>query len=196
MKGRFVRRVAAVTLCLALSGCFGADGGSQLPSFTGSAPLPAAPANHTYPPSAGEEINNTAPVTEIKRPAEHSGSRTALKHIMPVAAATPAPSASATPAPAAVATPASPEPPIPEPTITLANGPSKERAQHLLDDTGAKMVRVDRGSLSADSATTYDQASNLLQAGRKAATEGDYVAASGFAEKAAALAAKLAPASP
>jgi hypothetical protein len=35
-----------------------------------------------------------------------------------------------------------------------------------------------------------------LQAGRRAATEDDYVAASGFAEKAAVLAAKLAPASP
>ena len=99
-------------------------------------------------------------------------------------------------APSAVATPAPPALPIPTPTVTLGNGPSKERAQHLLDDTAAKLAKVDRGTLGADSANTYDQANNLLQAGRRAATEDDYVAASGFAEKAAVLAAKLAPASP
>jgi predicted ATPase len=50
---------------------------------------------------------------------------------------------------------------------------------------------VQRDALGADSASTYDQANTLLQAGRKAATEEDYVAASGYAEKAATLADKL-----
>ena len=98
--------------------------------------------------------------------------------------------------PAAVATPAPPAQPVLKPTVTLADGPSKERAQRLLDDTRARLAKVDRNTLGADSATTYDQANNFLQAGRRAATEDDYVAASGFAEKAAVLAAKLVPASP
>ncbi|HEY2524218.1 MAG TPA: hypothetical protein VGI29_04110 [Candidatus Binataceae bacterium] len=80
--------------------------------------------------------------------------------------------------------------------MTLAGGPSKERAVQLLDNTGAKLSRINRSTLGADSATTYDQANNFLRAGRKAATEDDYVAASGFAEKAAVLAAKLGSPSP
>ncbi len=99
-------------------------------------------------------------------------------------------------APAAVATPAPPEAPVSTPTVTLANGPSKKRAQHLLDETASKLAKVDRSTLGSDSVNTYDQANNLLQAGRKAATDEDYVAASGFAEKAAVLAAKLAPTTP
>jgi hypothetical protein len=194
MKGRFVGRVAAAgALCLGLSGCFAPGGGWQLPSFMRPSP-PAVPATHTYQPSAGEEINNTSPAAEInpptaeiktpalriKTPAENSGSQ------LPASPAEPT----------AVATPVPPVLPISTPTVTLANGPSKERAQHLLDDTKAKLAKVDRNTLGADSANTYDQANNLLQAGRKAAIENDYVAASGFAEKAAVLAAKLEPATP
>jgi predicted ATPase len=81
------------------------------------------------------------------------------------------------------------------PTITLANGSSKERAEQLLENAGAKLARVQRNALGADGASTYDQANTLLQAGRRAATDQDYVAASGYAEKAATLAEKLPPAS-
>jgi len=193
MKGRFVGRVAAAgALCLGLSGCFASGGGWQFPSFMSPSP-PAVPAARTYPPSVGEEINNPSaseikthtaeiktPALEIKTPAETNGS-----------GYPPGPEV-----PAAVPTPVPPALPVSTPTVTLAGGPSKERAQHLLDDTGAKLSKVDRNTLGADSANTYDQARNLLQAGRKAATEDDYVAASGFAEKAAVLAAKLTPASP
>ena len=66
----------------------------------------------------------------------------------------------------------------------------------LLDDAGAKLAKVDRNTLSGDNATTYDQASEFLKAGRAAAFEEDYVAASGFADKAAVLATKLLPMSP
>jgi hypothetical protein len=194
MKGRFVGRVAATgALCLGLSGCFAPGGGWELPSFMRPAP-PAVPATHTYQPSAGEEINNTSPASEanpataeikipapaFRPPSENSGSRQTVSPAQPTPVATPAP----------------PALPLSTPTVTLVNGPSKERAQHLLDDTMAKLAKVDRNSLGADSVNTYDQANNLLQAGRKAAIENDYVAASGFAEKAAVLAAKLEPASP
>ncbi len=187
MKGRFVVRVAAAgTLWLGFSGCFGPGGSWQFPSFMRSPP-PSVPATHAYQPSAGEEINNTSPTGETGTPApetkaaaETTGSRSPVSHEIP----------------AAVATPAPPVLPIPTPTITLANGPSRQRATHQLDDTAAKLATVDRSTLGADSASTYDQASNFLQAGRRALTDEDYVAASGFARKAAALAAKLTPASP
>lgn len=142
-------------------------------------PPPASTA-HRYEPSVGGEINNNPAAGESEPPAEHAH----LRHPPPERAV-----------PATAATPAPPAQPIPKPTVTLADGPSKERAERLLDDAGAKLAKVDRNTLGADSATTYDQATNFLQAGRRAATEEDYVAASGFAEKAAVLAAKLAPAS-
>jgi hypothetical protein len=178
IRGQVERIAVAAALCLALAGCFGPGGSWQIPSFM--RPLsPSAPQVRTYPPSAGGEINNSTPARENEGTVEHRHAR------QPPAAEEPA----------AAGTPAPPATPIPKPTVTLADGPSKDRAQHLLDDTGAKLAKIDRGSLSGDSATTYDQASSFLQAGRKAATEDDYVAAEGFAEKAAVLAAKLAPGS-
>jgi hypothetical protein len=76
--------------------------------------------------------------------------------------------------------------------VTLAGDvASKDRAQHLLDDAGAKLGKVDRNKLNAEGATTYDQASDLLKAGQKAAVDQDYLAASGYAEKASLLATKL-----
>ena len=172
------RVVAKAALSLALSGCVGPGGSWQLPSFM--RPVPPAPATHYYQPSAGGEINNNPPANKNEAPREHVRSRRPPEREVPAAVATPAPPVQA----------------VPKPTVTLADGPSKERAQRLLDVTGAKLARVDRNTLGADSATTYDQANNFLQAGRKAATEDDYVAASGFAEKAAVLAAKLVPGSP
>jgi hypothetical protein len=175
----YVARVAVTgALGLALSGCYGQSGGWQIPSFM--RPPPPVPATRHYQPSAGGEISSNPPADENEAPAEHVHSRRPPERVVPAAVATPAPFVQ----------------PAPRPTVTLAFGPSKERAQRLLDDTGAKLARVDRNTLGADSATTYDQANNFLQAGRRAATEDDYVAAAGFAEKAAVLAAKLVPASP
>jgi hypothetical protein len=180
MKGRHVGRVAAAgALCLALAGCFGPGGSWQIPSFM-RPPSPSVPAPHRYEPSALGEPDNNPPAADIETPARNTHPRHPSEPVTP----------------AAVATPAPPAAPLPKPTVTLSDGPSKERAQQLLDDAGAKLAKVDRGTLGADSATTYDQANNFLQAGRRAATEDDYVAASGFAEKADVLAAKLVPASP
>lgn len=180
MNGRYGGRFAVIgALCLALAGCVGPGGSWQLPSFMRPAPS-AAPATRSYAPSAGDEINDTTSTTEHARHPRISRSRHPPARVVPAAVATPAPVAE----------------PLLKPTVTLADGPSRERAQQLLNDTGAKLNKVDRRTLGADSATTYDQATNFLQAGRRAATENDYVAASGYAEKASVLAAKLMPASP
>jgi hypothetical protein len=184
MTGRYVWRAAAAgALCLVVSGCSGSVGGWQLPSFMRSSP-PATPAR-VYQPSAGDELNSNPPSAGIVKRHKTARARHPADRVVPAAIA-----------PAPVATPEPPVEAIPQPTVTLAKGPSKERAQHLLDDTGTRLSKVNRNTLGADSATTYDQANNFLQAGRKAATEDDYVAASGYAEKAAVLAAKLVPASP
>lgn len=178
IRGQVERITIASALCLALAGCFGPGGSWQIPSFM--RPLsPSAPQLRTYPPSAGGEINNSTPASQNERTVEHRHARQPPPAEKPASAVAPAP----------------PAVPIPKPTVTLADGPSKDRAQRLLDDTGAKLAKINRSSLSSDSATTYDQANNFLQDGRGAATEGDYVAAEGFAEKAAVLAAKLAPGS-
>jgi hypothetical protein len=152
-----------------------------MPSFLRppSATSRYTPPAQTPPPNAGGESGSAAPA-ENERPTRNRVSRHTANHMVPAAVPTPAP-----PAPQ----------PGQKPTVTLADGPSKDRALHLLDDTGAKLARVDRNALSTDSATTYDQANDFLKSGRRAATEEDYVAASGFAEKAAVLAAKLMQAS-
>lgn len=152
----------------------------QTPSPS-AAPAPA-PERYRIPaaPSVGGESSSIAPAAESEHPAERTRTRRPSNLVIP----------------AAVAAPAPPSQPTPKPSVTLADGPSKSRALRLLDDTGAKLAKVDRSTLNADSATTFDQANDLLKAGRKAATEEDYVAASGFADKAAVLAAKLVPASP
>jgi hypothetical protein len=181
MSRRNVGRAAvAAALCLALAGCFGPGGSWQIPTFM-LPPAPPAPPTHHYPPSVGGELNNSTPASENERNLRHLREPQPPVADEPVAAATPAPSSAV---------------PIPKPTVTLAGGPSKERAQHLLDETEAKLAKIDRSSLSADSATTYDQANSFLQAGRRAASETDYVAATGLAEKAAVLAAKLVASSP
>jgi hypothetical protein len=171
---------AALGLCLTLAGCFGPGGSWQVPKFMRPAPPPAT---RLYQPSAGGEINNSSPRAEKGMPAAKRHVRHQTAHAVPVAVATPAPATSP------------PVQPIPRPMVTLADAPPKERAQRLLDDTGAKLAKVNRKSLGADSAITYDQANNFLKAGRRAATDEDYVAASGFAYKAAVLAAKLLPGS-
>jgi hypothetical protein len=151
-------------------------------------PAPApAPQTHLSGPSAGGEINGSVPAAESATHVKKTHIRRTANRVAPA------------PEKPEAETPEPPAPTVeaqPKPTVTLAGGPTKERAVQLLDDTGAKLSRVDRTTLGTDSATTYDQANNFLQAGRKAATEDDYVAASGFAEKAAVLAAKLAPPSP
>jgi hypothetical protein len=175
MKRRTVVRVAFSAYCLAVSACLGPGGNWQIPSFM-RPPAPRPAPVPQYQPSAGKEINGTYQPAESQKAAHR---RARHSHVVPAAIPTAAPAAQPAPQP------------LERPTVTLANGSSKERAQQLLDNAGAKLARVQRSALGAESASTYDQANTLLQAGRKAATDEDYVAASGYAEKAATLADKL-----
>src|SRR5579859_7789739 len=76
MKGRdAVRSAAAGALCLALSGCFGPGGSWRIPSFMHPAPPPAAAESHLNQPSAGGEINGSAPAAKNEKHARRARPR-------------------------------------------------------------------------------------------------------------------------
>jgi hypothetical protein len=80
----------------------------------------------------------------------------------------------------------------PPATISMAGtADALGAAKQSLDETSRKLGVIDRGRLSPAAATTYDQAKDLLTQGQQAIDDKDYVAASGFARKASALADKL-----
>jgi len=87
---------------------------------------------------------------------------------------------------------AKPPPPPATSTISMvAPGDTSEVAERSLDATSHRLAHFDRANLSGPSLTAFDQANAFLTQGRQAITERDYVAASGFAQKASALAAQL-----
>lgn len=82
----------------------------------------------------------------------------------------------------------------PGPSISMVgDDATRSRAQHTLDVTRKKLERIDRTRLTGSALAMYDQASGLLIQGTEAIGEKDYIAASGFAEKASVLADKLKP---
>jgi hypothetical protein len=179
MLGRVLASTAAAAaLCLMLSGCVGPSGSWQFPQLM------------TPPPPPAYETHRYAPPPQTLPSASESGSVSSGPHESTAPrpgglGRTETPPPSAPPAEAA-----------PQPTVTLAgDGAAKDRALRLLDSAGAQLAKVDRSKLSRDSAATYDQANDFLNAGRKAAIDQDYVAATGYAEKASVLASKLASAS-
>lgn len=82
----------------------------------------------------------------------------------------------------------------PGPSISMVgDDATRTSAQHTLAVTRKKLKRIDRTRLTGSALAMYDQASGLLIQGTEALGEKDYVAASGFAEKASVLADKLKP---
>lgn len=177
MSGRVFAAAAAasaLSLVLTLSGCVGPSRAWQFPPLTNppqaaytppryNAPQPPPPASQSSEVGAGptRETTTNLPPRELG----------AIKAPPP-----PAPPAEA----------------APQPTVSLSgDGADRERALRLLDDAGARLAKIDRNKLGRDSAATYDQANDFLNAGRKAALDQDYVAATGDAEKASVLADKL-----
>jgi hypothetical protein len=81
-------------------------------------------------------------------------------------------------------------PPQPSRTVNVTledNDANHLRAQALIDDADARLARIDRSKLTGESATAYNQASDLANAARQAMTQQDYLAASGLARKATLL---------
>jgi hypothetical protein len=83
-------------------------------------------------------------------------------------------------------------PTIAPPTITLENSyAAKSDAQRLIEEASLKLAHIDRTSLTDNTASTYNQANELINAAHKAAAEQDYLAASSLAQKASALTSQL-----
>jgi hypothetical protein len=84
-------------------------------------------------------------------------------------------------------TQSSPVPPAPA-TISMASpGGSSDAAEKEIEAAGQRLAHFDRNQLSGPTLATYDQANGLLSQGKQALDEKDYVAASGFAQKASVL---------
>ena len=77
-------------------------------------------------------------------------------------------------------------------TISMMSpGDTSITAEKSLDATGRRLSRLNRDHLNGSALATYDQANAFLNQGKQALAEKDFVAASGFAQKASLLADKL-----
>ncbi len=107
------------------------------------------------------------------------------------------PAAALATAPGAAAPAARSAPAAEATTVSLDDDDSNRlRAQTLLDETGAKLTSINRSQLTPENAAAYDQARGLVDAGRNAMREQDYLAAAGLAEKASVISRQLATRSP
>ena len=101
------------------------------------------------------------------------------------------------PAAALAIAPGSAAPAAEATTVSLDDDDSnRRRAQSLLDETGTKLTSINRSRLTPENAAAYDQARGLVNAGRDAMREQDYLAAAGLAEKASVISRQLATRSP
>jgi hypothetical protein len=164
-----VFRAAAFAAAAACAGC--AQLGIRNPF---AAPLPQAqPAYHAERPAP--ETGEARPSSERAERRRASGGHRTTR------------SAPHAPEAAKAAAPAS------APTITLG-GDDRDRAnaQHMIDDAGARLAHIDRSKLSADDASSYNQASGFVTAARAAMDQRDYLAASSLARKAWTISQQLA----
>lgn len=79
----------------------------------------------------------------------------------------------------------------PPSTISMTTPGSSDTAEKEIEATSQRLARFDRNRLSGPTLATYDQANGFLNQGKQALAEKDYVAASGFAQKASVLADRL-----
>src|SRR4029079_18451500 len=102
------------------------------------------------------------------------------------------------PAPAAPATATAP-PPAPDPPRELrpaspaADAGEECETRDSLARASASLSRVDYGKLNADARAQYDQSKRFMEQAQQALKDRNFVFASTLADKAAALAAGLAP---
>jgi hypothetical protein len=171
MKSAAIRRVRAVALVtLVAAGC---------------ASLQTMINRTTLSPAAKATVSELTP-TPLETPrAVHRRRR----HRAPVAARIPQPS----PSPAIVNAPAAPTSgPSPTPAVMLAGtAPGTDATQRLIEGATKRLAGIDRSKLAASDAAAYDQARNMLASAVAAKRQGDDLAATGFAQKASALARSL-----
>ena len=75
-----------------------------------------------------------------------------------------------------------------KPTVTIGSDESdRTGAERLLNDTDARLARVDRAHLSSEDASNYRQAAEFARSAHSALAQRDYLAASSLAKKASVL---------
>ena len=129
---------------------------------------------------------NSAPASRQYRPhrmVTHESSG-ANGETTPVSEASPSP-------PTAPGSPASPG--EVKPTVTIGSDENdRTEAERLLNDTDARLARVDRAHLSGEDASNYRQAAEFARSAHGALAQRDYLAASSLAKKASVLTSTIA----
>ena len=75
-----------------------------------------------------------------------------------------------------------------KPTVTIGSDENdRTEAVRLLNDTDARLARVDRAHLSGEDASNYRQAAEFARSAHNAIAQHDYLAASSLAKKASVL---------
>ena len=162
----FVSPIAALAIAAAISGC--AETTSSL------APL-------QQPPPASTTSNRPATEKRHVRSASHKEAASRSEEGSTTPPGPPGSNLPATSVPGKQAAPAT--------TVTLADEQAqKDHTEKLLNDSDVRLGKIDRSHLSADDASTYQQAQKLNLAARQALERRDYLMASGLAEKASVLA--------
>ena len=73
-------------------------------------------------------------------------------------------------------------------TVTIGGDENdRTEAERLLNDTDARLARVDRAQLSGEDASNYRQAAEFARSAHRALAQRDYLAASSLAKKASVL---------
>ncbi len=73
-------------------------------------------------------------------------------------------------------------------TVTIGGDENdRTEAERLLNDTDARLARVDRAQLSGEDASNYRQAAEFARSAHSALAQRDYLAASSLAKKASVL---------
>jgi len=89
-------------------------------------------------------------------------------------------------------TASNPGPDTTPPSLTLAGeSPSRAQALELIDKADRSLAKIDKSKLTGNDVSTYDQASDFVTSAQRALGENDYFAASGLAQKASILTARL-----
>jgi hypothetical protein len=189
-----VRRLVPWALSLALC-AFAAGGCAKAQAAAPAGPpldVPAPPDRVLAP--VEEPVTASAPEPEAPPPAPiattpRTPPRPPARRTEPERPETPPPTAAATPA----APPAAEPPRELRPNTPSGDAAAERDARDKLARAARDLGRVDYGKLNADARSQYDQSKRFTEQAQQALKDRNFVFASTLADKAAALAAGLAP---
>jgi hypothetical protein len=169
-----------------LVGIFGLAACNAYQSGYDSRPSNTAPAS--APPVQQYQSSYRRPAT----PPKHRRTRTATRKSLETQESEESqePQEPATPSDVLAPTTAVSAPPATKHTLTETDDTDTRQS---LEKTSIRLTRLNKERLGPNQSMIYDQVNGFVTAGRQALQKGDYVAASGYARKASALAVQLSP---